>query len=77
MRRATWTICHSDGASLSRRTAKWYAGEIFFNLQQKKDKEQPMTTESDIIAVVAAAIICSAIGATVVAWMFSPDGGAE
>lgn len=29
------------------------------------------------IAVVAAAIIGSAIGAFVVAWMFSPDGGAE
>ena len=36
-------------------------------------------TESDIIAVavVAAAIIGSAIGAFVAAWIFSPDGGAE
>lgn len=29
------------------------------------------------IAVVAAAIIGSAIGAFVVAWMFSPNGGAS
>lgn len=40
-----------------------------------------MTTVVDIgtfaIAVVAAALIGSAIGAFVVAWMFSLDGGAE
>ena len=38
-----------------------------------------MTAESDIIAVavVSAALIGSAIGAFVVAWIFSPEGCAE
>ena len=33
--------------------------------------------ETCVLAVAAAAIIGSAIGALIVAWMDSPDGGAE
>jgi hypothetical protein len=51
------------------------------NNEQKQNKGDNEMTTVDIgafaIAVVAAAIIGSAIGAFVVAWMFSPEGGAE